>query len=102
MSPQSRASDADPGKRYFRSDDRVFRQGDGWYYSAREGDRGPYRDEKTTRQELKRFIQEQTDLLAFQSGSRHGPGIPFDLNAGKRGAGKSGSTDVWEGRPDVE
>ena len=94
MADEHREDDAEEGKRYFRSSDRVFRQADGWYYSAREGDRGPYGTEEEARGELERFIQEQKDLKAVAAGASMKKEL--GLQRGKpRG-------DVWKGLPDVD
>lgn len=90
----SREEDAESGKRFFRSSDRVFRQADGWYYSAREGDRGPYGTEDEARGELNRFIQEQKDLKALTAGKSIKKALSIER-------GKP-SGDVWKGLPDVD
>ena len=94
MADEHRADDPDQGKRYFRSSDRVFRQADGWYYSLREGDRGPYATEQEARGELERFIQEQKDLKAVATD------IAMKKELGVERSRPRG--DVWEGLPDVD
>jgi hypothetical protein len=103
MSIQTRSSDAIPGKRYFRSADRVFRQSDGWYYSAREGDRGPYRDEQTARDAIRRFVRERQMLEQNRSGKAPGS-IEFSLesDARRNHTRVTPPRDVWQGRPDVD
>lgn len=100
---QTRSTDPVPAKRYFRSDDRVFRQSDGWYYSAREGDKGPFRDEGTARDAIRRFVREQSVGKPTRTGKAPGS-IDFKLDpAGARsGPGISSPRDVWRGRPDVD
>ena len=107
MVDELRAGDENPKKRFFRSDDRVFRQGDGWYYSLREGDRGPFQTEKSARADLERFINEQNDLNALKSGKGgargdRAPPLSIDLGNERKKPGKSGGPDVWKGLPDVD
>jgi Domain of unknown function (DUF6316) len=102
-----REGDDNPKKRFFRSDDRVFRQGDGWYYSLREGDRGPFQTEKSARADLQRFINEQNDLNRLKSGKTDTRGdikSPLSIDLGNDGkkTGQSGGRDVWKGLPDVD
>lgn len=94
MDDEHRADDGASGKRFFRSSDRVFRQADGWYYSAREGDRGPYGSESEARGELERFIQEQRDLKALTAGKSLKKSFSVEREK-PRG-------DVWKGLPDVD
>ncbi len=89
-----REEDAESNKRFFRSSDRVFRQADGWYYSAREGDRGPYGTEDEARGELERFIQEQKDLKALTAGKSMKKAFSMERDKPKG--------DVWKGLPDVD
>jgi len=114
MSIQIRSSDADPGKRFFRSSDRVFRQSDGWYYSAREGDHGPFRDEPAARDAIRRYVRERqllertpagkTSSVGKTSMSKKSGDIEFTLepNARRRGSHVTPPRDVWRGRPDVD
>lgn len=103
MTLQNRATDPAPGKRYFRSDDRVFRQSDGWYYSAREGDLGPYRDEAAARAAITRFVREQMSVMKARTGKSPG-GLEFKLNpeGARSRPGISAPRDIWRGRPDVD
>ena len=94
MSDDRRIEDDNDGKRFFRSSDRVFKQADGWYYSAREGDRGPYDTEQRARDELARFIQEQKDLKALSAGKSMKADLKVDRARPK--------ADVWRGLPDVD
>ncbi len=107
MGDDLREGDENPKKRFFRSDDRVFRQGDGWYYSLREGDRGPFQTEKGARADLERFIHEQNDLNALKSGKTNvrgnrAPPLSIDLGNDRKKPGESGGRDVWKGLPDVD
>ena len=100
---QIRSTDPVPGKRFFRSDDRVFRQSDGWYYSAREGDLGPFRDESAARDAIRRFVREQMVLTRARTGKNPG-GIEFTLES-ETARGRPAPSlprDVWRGRPDVD
>jgi hypothetical protein len=102
-----REDDVNPNKRFFRSDDRVFRQGDGWYYSLREGDRGPFQTEKSARADLERFINEQNDLNRLKSGmtqaARDRTSPPsIDRGNDRKKPANPGGRDVWKGLPDVD
>ena len=52
-------------KTYFRSE-RVFGMNGQWYFSAREGDCGPFATPALARRALERFICEKVELAAFQ------------------------------------
>ncbi len=56
----------DSTKRYFRSNKRVFVLNGAWYYSTREGEKGPFPTAKKAEQELERFKAEMSDLQKFQ------------------------------------
>lgn len=103
MTIQTRSTDPNPEKRFFRSSDRVFRQSDGWYFSAREGDRGPFRDEQTARDAIRRFVREQTAVMKARTGKAPGS-IDFSLenDTGRRLPRTSSPRDIWRGRPDVD
>ena len=47
---------------YFRSSERLFRVNSAWYFSAREGDQGPFDSEERAARELQRYIEEQVSL----------------------------------------
>ena len=51
-----RRTDTDPGKVYYRSDSRLFRMNEEWFFASREGDQGPYRSEGEANLELERHI----------------------------------------------
>ncbi len=53
-------------KRYFRASKRVFSLNGAWYYTTREGDRGPYATPEEAELQLRRFKEEMSDLQAFQ------------------------------------
>ena len=54
-------------QRYFRSSERVFLLNGAWYFSAREGDQGPFASRERTVAELNRYLKLQNDgsLNAF-------------------------------------
>ncbi|MEM7077580.1 MAG: DUF6316 family protein, partial [Pseudomonadota bacterium] len=52
---------------------RISEQNDGWYFSAREGDQGPYKTEKRAQQELRRFLLNAQVLPNRQN--REGNGV---------------------------
>lgn len=54
-------------KTYFRSSQRVFRMNDSWYFSAREGDQGPYNSESVAAEACRCFINDKTELANFQA-----------------------------------
>ncbi len=53
-------------KTFFRSTQRVFRMNESWYFSAREGDQGPWGSELDAKRECERFTEEKTGLAHFQ------------------------------------
>ena len=95
MADGNRQDDAEDGKRFFRSSDRVFHQADGWYYSAREGDVGPFDTEDRARGELHRFIEEQKALKAMAEKKQ----LKEMLKEEQRPKARK---DVWRGMPDVD
>jgi Domain of unknown function (DUF6316) len=50
---------------YFRSD-RIFFMNGKWYFSSREGDRGPFATREYAERMLARFIDETVELSKFQ------------------------------------
>jgi hypothetical protein len=74
----------DSTKRYFRSNKRVFVLNGQWFYSTREGERGPFPTQKRAEEELERFKAEMSDLQRFQKNretakvesARHLHGVP--------------------------
>lgn len=63
-----RASDQ-PGKTFFRSNERVFCLNGNWYFQTREHDHGPYVSEISARQELNRYVQEMQHFSSVLDGS---------------------------------
>jgi hypothetical protein len=59
-------------KTYFRSD-RLFSMNGQWYFSAREGDCGPYASRDLARAALARFINEKIELDSFQKSREREP-----------------------------
>lgn len=59
-------------KRYFRALDRIVCQNGAWYFTAREGDVGPYPTRKAAEREVQRFLLERQQLSKFQR-SRSAP-----------------------------
>ena len=53
-------------KRYFRTAERVFSMNGQWYFTAREGDIGPFRTRETALSEVARYGREREDLDSFQ------------------------------------
>jgi len=53
-------------KRYFRADKRIIVMDGQWFYSTREGERGPFPTQKKAESEVKRFKEEMSDLQNFQ------------------------------------
>ena len=83
-------------KPYFRSSQRLFRVNGDWYFSAREGDQGPYPNEMTAALELERFIEEQLALQKFlKSGVKV---VVMDQAKPKRAPVHKGQADV---KPDT-
>jgi hypothetical protein len=62
-------------KRYFRAQERVFAMNGQWYFTAREGDVGPFRTRERALDEVARYARERQDLERFQNSrrSRSGP-----------------------------
>lgn len=65
MSDGHRKTDPKP-KTYFRSSDRVFRMNGEWYFTAREGEHGPFLSEAAADAELARFVADKRELEGFQ------------------------------------
>lgn len=75
-----RRSDAkDSKKRYFRAGDRIVNLNSAWYFTAREGDVGPYPTRIAAEREVQRFLLERQQLSKFQRSRQ---------NAAKQGSAK--------------
>lgn len=69
-----RRTDAkDSNKRYFRAGDRIVNLNSAWYFSAREGDVGPYPTRTTAEREVERFLLERQHLSKFQRSRQEAP-----------------------------
>lgn len=53
-------------KRYFRTQERLFSMNGQWYFTAREGDIGPFRTREIALKEIARYVREREDLDDFQ------------------------------------
>lgn len=65
-----RTDPEDTGKRYFRTQERLFAMNGQWYFSAREGDIGPFRTREGALREVARYVREREDLDSFQKARR--------------------------------
>ena len=66
-------------KRFFRTQERVFSMNGQWYFTAREGDIGPFRTRESALSEVARYARERQDLASFQEARQQWPGQPTDL-----------------------
>ncbi|NKC00903.1 MAG: hypothetical protein GKR90_20735 [Pseudomonadales bacterium] len=64
-----RRGDTDPDKVYFRSDSRLFRMNEQWFFSSREGDQGPYSTEIEAQGELTRHVAASQELSPLRDSS---------------------------------
>ncbi len=53
-------------KRYFRAGKRVFSLNGAWYFTTREGERGPYPSPGEADLQLRRYKEEMCELQSFQ------------------------------------
>ena len=53
-------------KRYFRASKRVISLNGAWYFTTREGERGPFSSPEEADLQLRRFKAEMSELQAFQ------------------------------------
>lgn len=60
-------------KRYFRTQERVFSMNGQWYFTAREGDIGPFRTREGALSEVARYVREREDLDSFQKARQNRP-----------------------------
>lgn len=67
MAKTNRKEDSED-KRYFRASERLFRMNEAWFFAAREGDQGPYPDEREAVVEMRRYIEAQVELANFEKG----------------------------------
>lgn len=80
----TRFDDIDPGKRYFRSSERVCRVNDRWYFASREGDQGPYASESEVELNLQRYVRAMGDLAQMQARDQNAVIELQDLNFERR------------------
>ena len=73
---------------YFRSEDRIFRANDSWWFATREGDRGPHQSRKDAQYWLAQFIVGARGDVEFS-----------EISITEKGDAKTPS--VWDDRPDV-
>jgi hypothetical protein len=66
-------------KRYFRTQERVFSMNGQWYFTAREGELGPFRTRETALSEVARYVREREDLDSFQKARQRRVSHPEDL-----------------------
>lgn len=79
-----RRTDAkDSKKRYFRAGDRIVNQNSAWYFSAREGEVGPFPTRSIAEREVQRFLLERQQLGKFQR-SRQQPSTESSTQAPKQ------------------
>lgn len=52
-----RCDDTEKDRVFFRSDSRLFRLNGEWFFSSREGDVGPFRNEREAHVELSRHVE---------------------------------------------
>ncbi len=74
-----RTDQEDTHKRYFRTTERVFSMNGQWYFTAREGDIGPFRTREGALSEVTRYVRERKDLESFQNARQRHPGHTGDL-----------------------
>lgn len=68
-----RRTDRNDGSgRYFRSGDRVFSVSGRWFFSAREGEQGPFPSREAAVKEASRYVHEQVALARFQNAREKG------------------------------
>lgn len=53
---KKRQSDTSHDREWERTDERVFRRDDGWFFSSREGDMGPFENEGEAMEQLDAYV----------------------------------------------
>ncbi|MGE0624401.1 MAG: DUF6316 family protein [Pseudomonadales bacterium] len=53
---QKRQSDVVHDRQWDRTEERVFRHDDGWYFASREGDMGPFENEGEALEQLDAYV----------------------------------------------
>ena len=56
MSQKKRQSDPNHAQSWERSDERVFQRANGWFFSSREGDMGPFDNEGEAMEQLDAYV----------------------------------------------
>ena len=56
MSQQKRQSDTRHDREWERTNQRVFRREDAWFFSSREGDMGPFESEQEAVEQLDAYV----------------------------------------------
>lgn len=74
---KQRQSDTNPHRQWERSEERVFRLEDGWYFASREGDMGPYGNEGEALEQLDAYVM-LIDLKEENEGPVT-PDVPEDI-----------------------
>ena len=74
-----RTDPTDTNKWYFRTQERVFSMNGQWYFTAREGDIGPFRTREVALAEVARYVREREDLDSFQKARQSHASQTFDL-----------------------
>lgn len=89
-----RESDQKDGNvRHFRTGSRIFSADGKWWFSTREGERGPYKAREDAERELNRFISQQVDLNRMVNG-------PAKANQPLKND-KPADPNVWDAQIDV-
>ena len=65
-----RSTDTNPTKRYFRSSARIFKMNGAWFFSTREGERGPFRSPEQAQAGLAQYVHDVEQLREFQDSRR--------------------------------
>ena len=74
-----RRTDSEDTKRYFRTQERVICMNGQWYFTAREGDIGPFRTRDAAIREIARYVRERQELDSFQKARSGRPRQNVDL-----------------------
>lgn len=73
---------------YFRSEDRIFRANDSWWFATREGDQGPHESRRDAQYWLAQFIVGARGAVDMN-----------EISVLEKDESKTPS--VWDDRPDV-
>ena len=87
----SRETDEDKGKTHFRAISRVFALNGEWFFSAREGEIGPFKSMEEAELEGRRFVNQAVAEEHLKNGTiEDAPGV------------ESLRRDMWDGQPDTQ